>query len=119
MEGNATVREATEQLAAAIRKSEEYRQYKALKDAVMENETNRALLKEYQRTQTKLQMAAVSGAEASDDDVQRFQQLSSLLYMNNEVAQYLLAQLRVQQLTSSIFQSVAQAAELDFELPGM
>lgn len=119
MDSNATVNEATERLAAAIRESDEYRQYSALREAVMENETNRALLKEYQRTQTKLQMAAVAGADASEEDVQRFQKMSSLLYMNPDVAQYLLAQLRMQQLVSGVFQSVAQAAQLDFELPGM
>ena len=116
---NLSVRNATEQLATAIRDSEEYRQYKALKDAVMDNETNRALLKEYQRTQTRLQMAAVSGHEADADDVQRFQKLSTLLYMNNDVAQYLVAQLRVQQLTGEVFQNVAKAAELELDLPGM
>lgn len=116
---NASVRAATEQLAAAIHDSEEYRQYKTLKDVVMDNETNKALLKEYQRTQTKLQMAAMSGHDADADDVQRFQKLSALLYMNNDVAQYLVAQMRVQQLTGEVFQSVAKAAEFDLELPGM
>ncbi|MDD3410708.1 MAG: YlbF family regulator [Eubacteriales bacterium] len=111
--------QATRQLAQAIRESEEYKQYKALKDAVMESETNRALLKEYQRTQTTLQMAAVAGKEAAEDDVQKFQRLSSLLYMNSEVAQYLLAQMRMQQMTAEVFQSVAKAAELDIEVPGL
>jgi len=119
MMDNAAVRAAMEGLTAAIRNSEEYRQYKALRDAVMDNETNQALLKEYQRTQTRLQMAAVSGYEADADDVQRFEKLTSLLYMNNEVAQYLVAQIRLQQLTGEVFQSVAKAAELDLELPGM
>ena len=108
---------ATEALAAVIRDSEEYRQYKDFKDAVMENDTNKALLKEYQRTQTKLQMAAVSGHEADADDVSRFQQLSSLLYMNPDVAQYLLSQMRVQQQLSEVFQALSDAADLEIELP--
>ena len=114
-----TIPEATEQLAAALRGSDECRQYLALKDAVMASESNRALLKEYQRTQTRLQMAAVSGQEADSDDVERFSKLSSLLYMNAEVAQYLIAQLRVQQMMGSVFQSIAGAAGLDIDLPGM
>lgn len=111
--------QATQALARAIQKSEEYVSYRALKEAVMENETNRALLKEYQRTQTELQMAAMAGKEADEDTVQRFSRLSGLLYMNNEVAQYLLTQLRVQQLAGEVFQRVASAADLDIELPGM
>ena len=113
------IERATEQLAQAIRESEEYVLYKGLKDAVMSNDTNRALLKEYQKAQTTLQMAAMAGKEADEDTVQRFSQLSSLLYMNNEVAQYLLAQLRVQKLAGDVFGSIAAAAGLEFELPGM
>jgi cell fate (sporulation/competence/biofilm development) regulator YlbF (YheA/YmcA/DUF963 family) len=116
---NEAVRLATEQLTGAIRESDEYRQYKALRDAVMENETNRTLIKEYQRTQTRLQMAAVAGSDAAEADVDRFNKLSTLLYLNSELAQYLVAQLRLQQLTGEIFQSVTKAAELDLELPGM
>lgn len=113
------IEQATKELAQAIQQSEEYMTYHQLKEAVMENDVNRALLKEYQRTQAALQMAAMAGQEADEDTAQRFSQLSSLLYMNNEVAQYLLAQLRVQQLAGEVMQRVAQAAELDFELPGM
>ena len=114
-----SIREATEQLAKALRDSDECRQFLALKEEVMASETNRALLKEYQRTQTRLQMAAVGGQTADSDDVERFSKLSTLLYMNTEVAQYLVAQLRVQQLAGEVFQSVANAAGLEMELPGM
>ncbi len=113
------VRQAAGALAQALRESEEYRQFKALKDAVMESDANRALLKEYQRAQTRLQMDAVSGHEADSGDVERFQKLSSLLYMNPEVAQYLLAQMRLQQTAGEVFQQIAQAAEMELELPGM
>lgn len=116
---NAAVREATDHLNAAICESDEYRQYQAMKSAVMANETNRTLLKEYQRTQTRLQMAAVSGYDAGEEEVQRFQKLSALLYMNGEVAQYLVSQMRLQQLTGEVFQSVTGAAGLELELPGM
>lgn len=114
-----SVGEATDRLAEAIRQSDEYRQYAALKAAVMENETNRTLLKEYQRTQTRLQMAAAAGVNAEEEDVQRFNRMSSLLYMNADVAQYLVAQMRLTQMAGEVFQRVAKAAELELELPGM
>lgn len=110
---------ATQRLAQAIRESEEYILYSGLKDAVMSDETNKTLLKEYQKAQTVLQMAAMAGKDADEDTVQRFSQLSSLLYMNNQVAQYLLAQLRVQKLAGDVFSRLAEAAGLEFELPGM
>ncbi|MBE0601852.1 MAG: YlbF family regulator [Firmicutes bacterium] len=110
---------ASDTLAAAIRNSEEYAVYKQVKDAVMADDTNKALINEYQRLQTKLQMAAVTGADSTEADVQRFKQLSGLLMLNASVAQYFMAQLRLQQMLSEVFQTITQAAELDIKLPGM
>ena len=116
---NESIRYASDQLAAAIRQSEEFAVYKQLKDVVMADETNKALLNEYQRLQTRLQMAAVLGADTEDDDVQRFQKLSGLMMMNTGISQYLLAQMRIQQLMSEIFQTITQAADMEIKLPGM
>ncbi|NLI21791.1 MAG: YlbF family regulator [Clostridiales bacterium] len=116
---NIALRAATDALATAIRESEEYRRYQALRDVVMDNDTNKALLTEYRRVQTRLQMAAVAGTSAAEEEVRRFQQLSALLYTNADMAQYLVAQLRMQQLTGEVFQRVADAAGLELELPGM
>lgn len=116
---NWNIQNVSQQLAGAIRQSEEYLTYKQLKDSVMADETSKTLLKEYQRLQTKLQMAAVMGADSTEDDVQRFQKLSGLLMMNAAISQYLLAQMRVQQMMSEIFQTITQAAEMEINLPGM
>lgn len=114
-----TVEQATRALANAISQSDEYLAYAALKDAVMSNDTNKALLHEYQKLQTMLQMAAMAGKETSEEDVQRFTQLSSLLYMNTEVSQYLLAQMRLQRMVGETLQTITKAAGIDLELPGM
>ena len=114
-----TIDEATRRLTDAIQASDEYIVYQELKSAVMSNDTNRALLMEYQKTQTELQMAAISGKDANDETVQRFSRLSSLLYMNNEAAQYLLAQLRVQKRMGEVCQRIMDAAGLELNLPGM
>lgn len=116
---NSAIQTASDQLAAAIRRSEEYLVYKQLKDEVMADDTNKTLINEYQRLQTKLQMAAVTGADSTQDDVQRFQQLSALLMMNSVISQYFLAQMRVQQMMSEVFQTITQAADLEIKLPGM
>ncbi len=113
------IQTASNTLAEAIRNSEEYSAYKQIKDDVMADATNQALIQEYTRLQTKLQMAAVTGADSTSDDVQRFQQLSALLMMNASVSQYFMAQLRLQQMLSEVFQTITQAAEIDINLPGM
>ena len=64
-------------LAQEIRQSEEYQTYHALKEEVMADETTAALLKEYKKLQLRLQMAAVSGTQPDNDDMQRFQGISA------------------------------------------
>ena len=113
------IAQALQRLTMAIRESEEYTTYASLKESVMGHEMNRALLQEYQRVQAQLQVEAMAGKEADGDEVQRFSQLSSLLYTNPEVAQYLLAQLRLQKLTGEIVQKMMEAAGLEINLPGM
>ena len=116
---NSEIQSASQQLADAIQHSDEFAVYKQLKDAVMADETNKVLINEYQRLQTKLQMAAVTGADSTQEDVQRFQQLSGLLMMNTDISQYFVAQMRVQQMMSEVFVAITQAADIDIKLPGM
>ena len=113
------LQKAADTLVNALRECEEYQEYQALKKLVMGDETNRALLKEYQRAQTSLQMAAMAGKEPDGETVQRFSSLSSLLYMNEEASRYLLAQMRLQKLTAEVLQQLTQAAGIEMELPGM
>ncbi len=104
-------------LAQDIRQSEEYQTYHALKETVMTDETTAALIKEYKKLQVKLQMAAVSGAQADSDDMQRFQGITSLLFTKPEVSQYMLAEMRLQQAVADIFRIVTEAADIDMGLP--
>ena len=100
-------------LAQEIRQSEEYQTYHALKEEVMADETTAALLKEYKKLQLRLQMAAVSGTQPDNDDMQRFQGISALLFGKLEVSQYLLAEMRLQQEVSGILRIITDAADID------
>ena len=95
-------------LAQEIRQSEEYQTYHALKEEVMA-----ALLKEYKKLQVRLQMAAVSGTQPDNDDMQRFQGISALLFGKLEVSQYLLAEMRLQQEVAGILRIITDAADID------
>ena len=87
--------------------------YHALKEEVMADETTAALLKEYKKLQVRLQMAAVSGTQPDNDDMQRFQGISALLFGKMEVSQYLLAEMRLQQEVAGILRIITDAADID------
>ena len=110
---------STHRLAQEIRDSEEYRTYHELKESVMSDETTAALIREYRKLQMKLQMAAAGGQTPDPEDMQRFSGISTLLFSKQEVSNYLLAEMRLQQALADIFRIVTEAADLDISIPGL
>jgi len=109
--------EAIQHLAEALQQTEDYRRYRELRSAVEGNEASLALLRRYQSAQTALQLSALSGAEPSPEDVTAFEGLSTLLYADPDTADYLLAQMRMQQMVAEVIQRLTDAAELELPLP--
>ncbi len=110
---------STYKLAQDIRDSEEYKTYHDLKDSVMNDETTAALIKEYRKLQMMLQMSAVTGQSADAEIMQRFSGLSTLLFSKQEVSDYLMAEMRLQQMMADIFKIVTEAADVDVAIPGI
>lgn len=106
-------------LARQIEESDECREYRRLKGIVEESDTTRALLKEYKRLQMMLQMSALNKSGMPTEDMNRFSQISSLLYAGTDTSAYLLAEMRLQQVMADIFGMLTKAAGLNMDLPGM
>ena len=106
-------------LAQDIRSSEEYRTYHDLREAVMSDETTAALVREYRKLQMTIQMSAMSGKAADDEDMRRFSGISALLFSKPEVSRFLLSEMQLQQALSDIFRIVTEAADLDITMPGI
>lgn len=104
-------------LAAQIRQSDEVRAFQQVKSELEENETARALIKEYKKLQMRLQLSAVAGADTGDESAGRFQQLSAVLFASPEASRYLLAEMRVQQMMADVYKLLNDASSI--ELPGV
>ena len=105
-------------LAAEISRSEECVRLRELRERAMSDETNRLLLEEYKRLQVRLQMSMVGAAgEMPGEDMQRFQQLASLLYMNSDVQAYLMAEMQMQKVLADVFKILTDAAGVTLDIP--
>ena len=105
-------------LAEEIKRSDECVQLAGLRERAYADETNRLLLEEYKRLQVQLQMSMVGAAgEMPSEDMQRFQQLASLLYMNSDVQAYLMAEMQMQKTLADIFKILTEAAGIRFDVP--
>ena len=105
-------------LAAEISRSDECVRLRELRERAYSDNTNRVLLEEYKRLQLKLQMSMAGAAgQMPGEDMQRFQQLASLLYMNSDVQAYLLAEMQMQKTLADVFKILTEAAGVTFDLP--
>ncbi|MBR5287627.1 MAG: YlbF family regulator [Clostridia bacterium] len=105
-------------LASEIRNSDECVRLRELRDRAYSDNTNRVLLDEYKRLQLQLQMSMVGAAgQMPSEDMQRFQQLASLLYMNSDVQAYLMAEMQMQKTLADVFKILTEAAGVSFDLP--
>ena len=105
-------------LASEIRESDECVRLRELRSRAYEDETNRVLLDEYKRLQVRLQMSMVGATgQMPGEEMQRFQQLASLLYMNNDAQAYLMAEMQMQKTMADVFKILTEAAGITFDLP--
>ena len=105
-------------LAGEIKNSDEAVRLRELCERAYADDTNRALLTEYKRLQLKLQMSMAGAAgQMPSEEMQRFQQLASLLYMNSDVQAYLMAEMQMQKTLADVFKILTEAAGVKFDLP--
>ena len=103
-------------LARALRESEEYKEYIRLKETAYESDTNRALLDEYKKLQFRMQAKLAAGESMPPDDVQRLQQIGTLLQFSPDVSAYLMAEFRFQRMLTDIFKILADVAGVDLDM---
>lgn len=103
-------------LAKSLKESEEYREYARLKEAAYDDPTNKALLDEYKKLQFRLQTKLASGESAPQEDMQRLQQIGTLLQFNPDASNYLMAEFRFQRMLTDIFKILADVAGVDLDM---
>ena len=103
------------ELARSLKESEEYREYARLREIAYADDTNKALLNEYKRLQFRLQATVASGATPPEEDMQRLQQIGSLLQFNSDASQFLLAEFRFQKMIADIYNILGDVAGVDLD----
>ena len=104
------------ELARSLKESEEYREYARLKEVAYDDATNKALLDEYKKLQFRLQARMASGESMPQEDMQRLQQIGTLLQFNPDVSSYLMAEFRFQRMLTDIFKILADVAGVDLDM---
>ena len=110
--------EAAKELAQAIQESPEYREYSALKKEIDADAGIKALVQEYRKLQTSMQMRMLSGQGMDADETQRFNSLNMLLFADSRTSGFLMAEMKMQRMMAEIFGVLTKASGLDIPIPG-
>ena len=109
--------EAARALGAAIQESAEYREYSRLKEEIDADAGIKALVGEYRRLETAMQMRLLSGQDMDGEEAQRFQQLNLLLFADSRTSGFLMAEMRLQKMMAEIFETLTRAAGIEIPMP--
>ena len=110
--------DAARELAKAIQETPEYREYAALKKEIDADQGIKALVQEYRRLSSSMQMRMLSGQNMDAEETQRFNSLNMLLFADSRTSGFLLAEMKMQRLMAEIFGVLTQASGLDLPMPG-
>ena len=110
--------EAAKALAQAIQESPEYREYIQLKKEIDEDAGIKALIQEYRKMQTSMQMRLLSGQSMDAEETQRFNSLNMLLFADSRTSGFLMAEMKMQRMMAEIFETLTHAAGMEIPMPG-
>ncbi len=96
-------------LAQAIKASEEFKQYDALKKQVDANEELSKMIKEFQTKQLEFQTKQMMGETAGPEDMAVIQQLYAIMAKDPLAAQYLEAEMRFSLMMKDVYEIIGEA----------
>lgn len=102
-------------LAAAIKASEEFKQYEEKKQVIDANPQIKEAINDFMKRQMEMQMAQMTGQDVGADMMQQMQQLSAVLMQDPSAAQYLQCQMRFSMMMADVYKIIGEAADFDFD----
>ncbi|MBM7581257.1 cell fate (sporulation/competence/biofilm development) regulator YlbF (YheA/YmcA/DUF963 family) [Caldicoprobacter guelmensis] len=103
------------ELARALSASKEYRDYKAAKERIEQDETTKRMLKDFKKRQLQLQAAYLSGRQPDEKELDTFKKLSELIQHSPDISNFLQAEYRLNTLMSDIYRILSEAVDMDLD----
>lgn len=98
-------------LAAAIKASEEFKQYDQSKKAVEANPELDAALKDFMNKQFEMQAQQMMGEQINQESFAQLQQLSAILMQDPAAAQYMQNQMVFSMMMADVYKIIADVAD--------
>lgn len=102
-------------LAQDIKESSEYKEYKALKDEIFQDETTKNLVRQYKKLQFEAQTQMMSGKQPDAEIMDKIKKLNDVLVFNSKVNEFFIAEYKFNTLISDIYRIIGEACDVDVD----
>ncbi len=99
-------------LAKAIKESEEFKQYDALKKVLDQNEELSKMVKDFQTKQFELQAKQMMGEQMPEDMMQQIQSLYQIIMTDPTASQYMQAEMRFSLMMNDVYKILGEVMGL-------
>ena len=103
------VYEESHRLAAAIKESEEFKQFQALKNRVEENPELASMIHDFESKQVAMQMKQMSGEISQQSMQQQMQEVLQIVMRDPVAAEYIQAQMRFSLMMKDVYEILGDA----------
>lgn len=102
-------------LARELKKSEEYKTYLEIKRKIEENQKTKEMLLDFQREQFRIQGKVFTGQEVTDEEKKKFDSLTEIVKLNNDIQKYLDTEYRMSVMLNDIQRILFSELEIGFK----
>ena len=98
-------------LVASFKKTEEYLEYKKLKEELKTNEDTYKMLKDFKDKQNEVQIAYLNGQDVSKEKREEMENLYSIVIQNEECRNLLECEMKINIILADLQKSMGEAIE--------
>ena len=96
-------------LATSIKNSQEYIEFKAIKEKICEFPELKAQIDEFEKIRYEEQLLAMQGEQQSEDKMKKLQELYEILVQNEKVKEYFDKEIRFNVLIADVNKIIGEA----------
>lgn len=106
---NVNVYDSVNNLADAIKRSREYKEYKEIKDKVNKDPDMKAKIDEFEKIRYEEQLLAIQGEKQSEEKMKKLQELYAILVQNADIKDYFDIEVRFNVMIADINKIIGDA----------
>ncbi len=107
------VYDQAQQLAKALRESEEYKTFKELDLKIKANPQIKELMKDFRKRQFEVQSAQMMGQGVEEAKLQKLQELNDILMKDAVLSEYMLSEVRFTRMMTDVYKILGESMDLD------